>query len=92
MLICGATNSGKTALFYHLVTKEVRTTVSSTEENETSGKAEIKIPGTAIGLTESINKNIAIIDIPGHFHFRTMLNEALENSKAIIVMVDSKEK
>ena len=48
LLLCGATHSGKTALFYHLLTKEVRTTVSSTEINETSGQMEVKIPASAI--------------------------------------------
>lgn len=35
LLICGPTTSGKTTLFYSLACKEVRTTVSSIEVNET---------------------------------------------------------
>jgi len=35
LLICGPTNSGKTTLFYHLLTKEIRSTVTSMEVNET---------------------------------------------------------
>ncbi len=49
LLVCGPTNSGKTALFYHLLTKEVRPSVTSMEINETQGSMEVKIPGSAIG-------------------------------------------
>ncbi len=84
--MCGPTNAGKTALFYHLLTKEVRTTVTSIEINETSQLMEVKIPQ----LDET--KKIHIADIPGHFHFKDKLNETLDEAKAIVVVVDSKEK
>jgi len=35
MVIVGASGSGKTALFYKLMTKEQRSTVSSTDVNKT---------------------------------------------------------
>lgn len=54
LLICGATNSGKTALFYHLLTKEVRSTVTSIEINETSSSMEVKIPSAHGGEPSSI--------------------------------------
>ncbi len=92
MLICGPTNSGKTSLFYHLLTKEVRTTVSSIEINETPSAMEVKIPASALGQAEGKSKLIPIIDVPGHYHFKTKLNEALDDAKAIILVVDSKEK
>ena len=44
LLVCGPTHSGKTALFYHLLTKEVRTTVTSIEINETPSIMDVKIP------------------------------------------------
>ena len=72
LLICGPTNSGKTTLFNHLLTKEVRTTVTSIEVNETPGLMEVKIPGS------DTPKKMNIIDIPGHYHFRDRLNEALD--------------
>jgi signal recognition particle receptor subunit beta len=90
LLICGPTNSGKTGLFYHLVTKQVRMTVSSTEENQSNGLMEVKIPGTTGG--EAVTKKMNIIDIPGHYHFKEKLNQTLDDAKAIILMVDSKEK
>jgi len=49
LLVCGPTNSGKTALFYHLLTKEVRSTVTSIEINETPSLMEVKIPSTQGG-------------------------------------------
>jgi hypothetical protein len=49
LLICGAPNSGKTALFYHFLTKEVRSTVSSVEVNQSQGAMEVKIPSQAAG-------------------------------------------
>lgn len=91
LLLCGATYSGKTSLFYHLVTKDVRTTVSSIEINETPSSMEVKIPAAAIG-GEAKSKSVNIIDVPGHYHFKDKLNEALDNAKAIILVIDSKEK
>ena len=86
LLVCGPTNSGKTALFYHLLTKEVRTTVTSIDLNETPQLMEVKIP------QEETTKKIHIVDVPGHYHFKDKLNETLDEAKAIIVVVDSKEK
>jgi hypothetical protein len=54
------------------LTKEVRTTVTSIEVNETPGQMEVKIPGV------DTPKKMNIMDIPGHYHFRDKLNEALD--------------
>jgi len=87
LIVCGPTNSGKTSLFYHLLTKEVRTTVTSIEINETPGLMEVKIPG------EESPKKLNVMDIPGHYHFKERLNEVLDElPRAILVVVDSKEK
>ena len=67
-------------------------TVSSTEINKTDGALEVKIPGSITGETESISKKINVIDIPGHYHFKEKLNQTLDDAKAIVLMVDSKEK
>ncbi len=89
LVLCGPTNSGKTALFYHLLTKEVRTTVTSIELNETSnGLMEVKIPQDTEGSVKRLN----VVDVPGHYHFKDKLNETLDEAKAIVLVVDSKEK
>lgn len=42
------------------------------------------------GVSEG--KNINVIDVPGHYHMMEKLNDALDDAKAIIVVLDSKEK
>jgi len=86
LVLCGPTGSGKTALFYHLLTKEIRTTVTSQETNETPAPMEVKVPGG------DITKKLSILDIPGHFHFREQLKDTCEIAKAVIILVDAKEK
>ena len=55
---------------------------------------EVKIPPSAQapGMQESVIKNLAVADVPGHFHFRDQLMDSVEVAKAIVVLVDSKEK
>jgi signal recognition particle receptor subunit beta len=89
LLICGPNNSGKTALFYHLLTKEVRNTVSSIDINETPQNAmmDVKIP-----QSEDI-KRLHVVDIPGHFHYREQLHQTLDSQpKCILLLLDSKDK
>jgi septin family protein len=93
LLLCGPTGSGKTALFYHLLTKEVRTTVTSQEINETPTQMEVKIPQSVSGNQDgSIAKKLAVADIPGHFHYREQLKDTVEIARAIVVLIDAKEK
>lgn len=75
-------------MFYHLLTKEVRNTVTSQETNETPAPMEVKIPGESGGNM----KKLSVLDIPGHFHFREQLKDTCEIAKAIIIVIDSKEK
>ena len=67
----GTTGSGKTTLFNYLFTKEYRNTVSSFEENLTSGKQEVKV-----GKQET--RSLECIDLPGHFNFRNRMLEVLD--------------
>jgi signal recognition particle receptor subunit beta len=53
---------------------------------------EVKIPGSAIGQPESRSKAVAITEVPGHYHFKEKLINSLEEAKAIVVVVDSKDK
>ena len=59
------------------------------EVNETQGTMEVKMMGTA---PESKSKTISIVDVPGHLHFRNKVQEVIEEAKAIILVIDSKEK
>ncbi|KAI5967406.1 hypothetical protein CANMA_003049 [Candida margitis] len=98
-IICGANNSGKTALFYRLSThtledekkKEkdgrITTTVSSIEPNF----GEIKLPIT----TPSIGKNYQLVDYPGHLKYWNLFTKLIKNDitlsniKGVVVVIDS---
>ena len=68
-------------LYNYLLTKEVRVTVSSIEVNDT------QVP---MQLDEG--KKVRVLDVPGHYHFKEQLLASLEDAKAIILLVDSKDK
>lgn len=53
---------------------------------------EVKIPGSAIGQPEARIKAVAITEVPGHYHFKEKLISSLEDAKAIMVVIDSKDK
>ena len=55
---------------------------------------EVKIPSSAQapGVQEPSLKRLAVVDVPGHFHFRDQLVDSVEVAKAVVVLVDSKEK
>jgi small GTP-binding protein len=85
LCIIGPSNSGKTALFQYLYTKEVRDTVSSVDENTTTDSEDSsKISGKEM--------RIGAIDIPGHYNFRSKINECVSTTKGIILVIDSKDK
>ena len=67
-------------------------TVTSTESNESQGQVEVKIPASSTSNNEPTSKAVHLIDIPGHFHFKDKLQNTFEQSKSIIVVVDSKDK
>ena len=101
-IICGANNSGKTALFYRLINnsnttqddddekkseKKITTTVSSIEPNF----GEIKLPIA----TPSIGKSFQLVDYPGHLKYWNLFTKLIKNDitlsniKGIIVVIDS---
>lgn len=43
-------------------------------------------------LGDEIERKIQTVDIPGHFNFREKIQELLESSAGIILVVDSKDK
>ena len=101
-IICGPNNSGKTALFYRLVSsvreeeeeeegakgsKKITTTVSSIEPNF----GDIKLPIT----TPSISKPYQLVDYPGHLKYWNLFTKLITNDitlgniKGIVVVIDS---
>lgn len=76
LTLVGPVGAGKTSLFYKLLTKDHRDTVSSTDCNVTEGLMEIKLPKSVTGTNsqeehkEGVSKALKLIDIPGHYHFR----------------------
>ena len=82
LLIVGPVSSGKTSLYYRLLSGELRDTVSSVDLNQTRDKVNIKVPleilpGGNKQTADSIEKKtyeefpIALTDIPGHYNFKS---------------------
>ena len=45
-----------------------------------------------VKLLSGESRAMNLTDVPGHYHFKERLNEALDEAKAIILVVDAKEK
>ena len=99
----GPVSSGKTTLYYRLMSGELRETVSSVDLNQTRGKISIKVPAdilpgeknqeqTAESAPTHEEFSIAMTDIPGHYNFRSEINQKLQSAKVIIITLDSKDK
>lgn len=86
-LVVGANGSGKTALYYHLLTKKTVSTVSSLEPNVTSLALPFSNP--------SILSQYQFIDYPGHLKFSQLLRKLIVdditvgNLKGVVYVVDS---
>lgn len=79
ILITGDTNSGKTALFYHLKTGAFHPTVSSLQSNRGTFVPKL-IPGLP---------SLEYIDLPGHGAFRSQLPDILPSTRAIVFTIDA---
>jgi signal recognition particle receptor subunit beta len=54
---------------------------------------EVKLPKTFVkSETDKKSLSISLTDIPGHFNFRLKVSQYLEKAKAVIVVLDSKDK
>ena len=84
LVLCGPCNSGKTSLFYYLATREFRQTVSSLKINECSVQLE--------SVSSGESKQVQVVDIPGHLHFKEDLISKAEEARTIVLMVDSKDR
>lgn len=103
-IICGANNSGKTALFYRLVS---RTSAEEKEEEEEEEKRNEKITTTVSSIepnfgevklpitTPSIGKSYQLVDYPGHLKYWNLFTKLIKNDitlsniKGIVVVIDS---
>jgi signal recognition particle receptor subunit beta len=75
VLLIGLTSSGKTRLFYHLVTKQSLSTVTSQQFNE--------------WVILFKNRQLLIRDVPGHPRVRTEAMNALRLSDGVVFVIDS---
>jgi signal recognition particle receptor subunit beta len=83
-IICGPSNSGKTALFHQLTQKKFIPTVMSQDLNVTT---KFPLPSTGSGI-----QNFKLIEFPGHNKLRGSLYEEIKQSTNIhglIFCVDS---
>ena len=99
LLIVGPVSSGKTSLYFRLLSGEHRETVSSIDLNQTKENVEIKIPVSVLGSEKTPESDkefeehkVAMTDIPGHYNFRGEITQNLKSAKAIITVLDSKDK
>ena len=54
---------------------------------------EVKLPKTFVkSETDKQSLSISLTDIPGHFNFRLKVSQYLEKAKAVILVLDSKDK
>lgn len=92
LAIIGACGSGKTTLFYQLLTGQFRETVSSLDENYT-GKAGGEVQKVKNAAGETVEKTIECLDIPGHYNFRERIQEVANSEvTGFILVVDSKDR
>lgn len=73
--IVGCLGSGKTKLFYHLVSGQNFATITSQSENKWTMQVGKKI--------------INLIDLPGHPRIRTQVLTSVKDARAIIFVIDS---
>ena len=99
LLIVGPVSSGKTSLYYRLLSGEHRETVSSIDLNKTKDSVKIRISGSGPSTEQTSEQEpsyeehaVAITDIPGHYNFRSEITQSLNSAKAIITVLDSKDK
>lgn len=90
VILVGPVGCGKTQLFYRLLSKVEPTTVSSTELNQTDRDIALEIPKRLQQNEQALN--LSIVDIPGHFRHRLKVQQNLERAKAVILVVDSRDK
>ena len=103
LLIAGPTFAGKTQLYYKLMGHNIGDRVSSSDVNECAESVGVKVPQRLLQSTSSneecapAESNFAtieakLVDVPGHYNFKTALQTEASGAKAIIVLLDSKEK
>lgn len=83
-IICGPSNSGKTALFHWLTQHELVSTVMSQQQNVTT---KYMLPSTGSGI-----QSFQLVEFPGHHKLRAALYEGIKQSTnvhGLVFCVDS---
>ena len=97
-LITGPSFAGKTKLYYKLMGGDIGESVSSSDVNITAGTIPVKVPNRLLGRqTEEGESAYAqidakFVDVPGHYNFKKTMQEESSGAKAVIVLLDSKDK
>ena len=75
VFLVGCSGSGKTKLFYNLMTNESLSTVTSQVPNQF--------------VMKSGDKSITVVDLPGHSRCRTEVMPGVEQAAGIVFVIDS---
>jgi len=79
----------------------MRETVSSVDLNQTRDRVNVKVPLNLLDSKQTPDGDerkpfeefsVAMTDIPGHYNFRSEITQKLASAKAIVIILDSKDK
>jgi len=100
-LITGPTFAGKTLLYYKLMGGNISESVSSSDINESASTVHVRVPTRLLtvsspdGVTPEhtfTQVEAQFVDVPGHFNFKKQVQVEASGAKAIVLLLDAKEK
>lgn len=102
ILLTGPSFAGKTQLYFKLIGGTPGITVSSSSVNETAKEVDVKVPtrllqsgsqeATPEGESAFTKIGTKLVDVPGHYNFRKTVQAEASGAKAIVLLLDAKEK